>query len=121
MLYGYDTIDPDRWDLWLYEHYALFRESMHREIESRIVAVAAWARKHAVPLVFGEGWVGYTPLRGSFEEGPVGKELAERGVRIGLEQGAWGSVLSSNAAPHHPLWDDIRWQRRLNKEITDAE
>jgi hypothetical protein len=29
-------------------------------------------------------------------------------------------VLSSNAAPHHPQWSDVAWQRRLNAEILAA-
>lgn len=120
MLYGYDQIDPARWDAWLYDNFGLYRELMLREIESRVVATAAWARRHDVPLVLGEGWVGYTPLGGGFEEGPVGKELAEHGIRIALESGAWGAVLCSNAAPHHPLWGDADWQRRLNALILSA-
>lgn len=114
MLYGYDSIDPVRWDRWLYERYALFHEAMIREIDSRVTAVGAWARRRGIPAVFGEGWVGYTPLRGGFEEGPVGTGLAEWGVQRAIEVGAWGAVLCSNAAPHHPMWADIDWQRRTN-------
>jgi hypothetical protein len=112
MLYGYDTVDPDRWDLWLYERYANFREQMHGEIRSRVTAVAAWARRRDVPVVFGEGWVGYTPLHADFEDGPVGKDLAEAGLRHAVDAGAWGAVLTSNGAPHHPLWADAAWHRR---------
>lgn len=120
MLYGYDWIDPDRWDLWLYDRYALYREDMRREIESRVVAVAAWARRRGVPMVIGEGWVGYTPLNGTFEEGPVGKDLAEHGIRVALEEGVWGSVLCSNAAPNHPMWADVAWLKRMNALILSA-
>lgn len=120
MLYGYDHIDPVRWDAWLYDHYAVYRELMLREIESRVVAAAAWTRRQGVPLVIGEGWVGYTPLHAGFEEGPVGKELAEHGLRVASEQGAWGAVLCSNAAPHHPMWADVAWQRRMNDEWRSA-
>ncbi len=119
MLYGYDWIDPDRWDTWLYDHYALYRAAMRREIEARVVASGNWARRHGVPLVFGEGWVGYTPLNGTFEEGPVGKDLAEYGVELALEQGAWGAVACSNAAPHHPMWADAAWLRRVNRSIVE--
>ncbi|WP_313546664.1 cellulase-like family protein [Leifsonia aquatica] len=117
MLYGYDNIDATRWDLWLYDHYGAHREEMHREIESRVTALAAWCRRHDVPLVIGEGWVGYTPLRAGFEEGPVGNDLAEHGLRAAVEAGAWGAVLCSNAAPHHPFWADVAWQRRMNEQL----
>ncbi len=120
MLYGYDALDADKWDAWLYEHYALYDVAMRREIESRVIAVAEWARWRGVPAVVGEGWVGYTPLHGTFEEGPVGRALAEHGIRAALDAGVWGMVLCSNAAPHHPMWADERWQRRMNAEILAA-
>jgi hypothetical protein len=120
MLYGYDWVDPQKWDLWLYDHYGLHREAMRREIESRVVAVAAWARRRGIPQIVGEGWIGYTPLLGGFEEGPVGLDLAELGVRTALLEGAWGTVLCSNAAPHHPMWSLVDWQRRLNRVVRGA-
>lgn len=69
----------------------------------------------------GEGWVGYTPLHGDFEEGEIGRALAEHGVRIALEHGVWGVVLCSNAAPHHPMWQLREWQAALNAEILAAD
>lgn len=118
MFYGYDWLDPDLWDRWLYTQYGRFHEVMNREIESRVIAIAAWARARSVPLVIGEGWVGYTPLHGTFEEGPIGRALAEHGVRTALAQGAWGVVLCSNAAPHHPMWQLRDWQIAVNATIT---
>jgi hypothetical protein len=119
-IYGYDWVEPDLWDRWLYNHYGLYREEMLREIGSRVVAMSAWARRQGIPAVVGEGWVGYTPLWADFEDGPVGTELAEHGVRTALEHGVWGMVLSSNAAPHHPQWADVAWQQRMNREILAA-
>ncbi|MGD8168425.1 cellulase-like family protein [Herbiconiux sp. P16] len=117
MIYGYDWIDPTAWDRWLDDHYEPYREVMRREIESRVIAIAEWARWKGVPAVVGEGWIGYTPLHGTFEEGPVGRALAEHGIRTALDHGVWGMVLCSNAAPHHPMWADERWQREMNREI----
>jgi hypothetical protein len=118
MLYGYDWIDADAWDAWLFDHYGEHREVMLREIESRVVAVAEWARWRGVPAVIGEGWVGYTPRDGWFEESPVGRSLAEHGIRTALAHGVWGVVACSNAAPHHPMWADAAWQRRVNRLVT---
>jgi len=118
MFYGYDWLDPDLWDRWLYTEYGRYHQVMLREIESRVVAIAAWARAAALPLVVGEGWVGYTPLNGTFEEGPIGRALAEHGIRAALANGAWGVVLCSDAAPHHPMWQLRDWQARMNAEIT---
>ena len=120
MFYGYDWIDPDAWDTWLYNEYGPYREVMRREIDSRVIAIAAWARWKSIPSVVGEGWIGYTPLSGTFEEGPVGRDLAEGGIKTALEQGVWGMVLCSNAAPHHPLWSNEAWQQRMNSYILAA-
>lgn len=117
MIYGYDWVQPDAWDAWLDEHYPPYAEVMRREIASRVIAIAAWARWREVPAIVGEGWVGYTPLHGTFEEGDVGRALAEHGVRTALDHGVWGVVLCSNAAPHHPMWRLRDWQQRLNAEI----
>ena len=117
MFYGYDWIDPERWDDYLVTHYDRYDEVMKREIESRVIAVASWARWQNVPVVIGEGWVGYTPLNGTFEEGPIGLVLAEHGIRTALAHGVWGVVLCSNAAPHHPMWSNREWQQRMNAEI----
>jgi len=120
MVYGYDFIDAGKWDAWLRERYPAYREEMHAEIAARVNGVAAWAAARGVPQVIGEGWVGYTPLRGTFEEGPEGLELAEHGIRAALAAGAWGMVLCSNAAPHHPMWQNVDWQRRMNSEILNS-
>jgi len=117
MIYGYDWVDPRAWDAWLIEHYAPYEHVMHREIASRTIAIAAWARWQGVPAIVGEGWVGYTPLHGAFEEGTIGRALAEHGVRTALDHGMWGVVLCSNAAPHHPMWQLREWQQALNAEI----
>jgi hypothetical protein len=70
--------------------------------------------------VFGEGWVGYTPLLATFEEGPVGAELCRRAVHRSMDAGAWGTIVCSNAAPHHPMWTDVALQRELNDQIHGA-
>ncbi|MGY1551282.1 cellulase-like family protein [Microbacterium sp. A588] len=114
MIYGYDWIDAQAWDAWLEQHYGAHHEVMQREIESRVIAIAEWARWRSVPAVVGEGWIGYTPRDGNFEEGPIGRALAEHGIRTALDNGVWGVVACSNAAPHHPLWSDIDWQQRMN-------
>jgi hypothetical protein len=71
--------------------------------------------------VLGEGIIGYTPLHARFEEDAVGKDIAERTIRRALKAGFAGTVLTSNAAPHHPMWwTDHNWMRRINKEIVSA-
>lgn len=119
LFYVHDWVDPHRWDLWLYEHYQEHRLAMQQKLEGWVDAAAALARSAQTPAVIGEGVVGYTPLHSRFEEDAVGKNLAELTVRRALDAGFAGTVLTSNAAPHHPMWwTDQDWMRRVNAEIT---
>ncbi|GIH15150.1 cellulase-like family protein [Rugosimonospora africana] len=121
LFYVHDWVDPDRWDLWLYEHYQEHRLAMRAALTDWVAAVAAHAGRLGVPAVLGEGVVGYTPRLSRFEEDAVGKDLAEHTVRGCLDHGYWGAVLTSNAAPQHPMWwTDQSWMRRLNAQITGA-
>ncbi|MEU5025399.1 cellulase-like family protein [Streptomyces milbemycinicus] len=113
-IYAHDWCDPAKWDAWLYERYAMYRLAMDQRLVTWIEAAADWAAGAGVPLVFGEGWIGYTPLHGTFEEGPVGAAFCRRAVAESARVGAWGTVVCSNAAPHHPMWQDITLQRECN-------
>ena len=73
-----------------------------------------WAGQHGVPLVFGEGWIGYTPRDGRFEEGPIGAEFCRLAVDESTRVGAWGTIVCSNAAPQHAMWADVDLQRQCN-------
>lgn len=113
-VYVHDWCDPRAWDVWLYERYATHRLAMEQRLTDWIAAAADWAAMREIPLVFGEGWIGYTPLHGTFEEGPVGAAWCRRAVTEAARRGAWGAVVCSNAAPHHPMWQDTALQRECN-------
>ncbi|SFS55697.1 Sugar-binding cellulase-like [Paenibacillus sp. 453mf] len=81
----------------------------------KLIYLHDWVRHNGIPVVIGEGYVGYTPLNASFEEGPGGKYIAEYAIRKGMALGFWGMTLCSNCAPHHPFWADIPWQQRWNR------
>ncbi|MBB3108144.1 hypothetical protein FHS18_000172 [Paenibacillus phyllosphaerae] len=117
LFYLHDWTNPDKWDLFLYERYSAHKIAMQQKTDQRFADVAWWAKQNGAPVVVGEGYVGYTPLHGTFEEGPVGKFLAEYAIRKGMELGFWGMVLCSNCAPHHPFWHDVPWQQRMNAFI----
>ncbi|MFC7882575.1 cellulase-like family protein [Streptomyces sp. NPDC057376] len=113
-VYVHDWCDPDRFDAWLYDRYAMHRVAMETTLSLWIWAAADWAADTGVPLVFGEGWVGYTPLSSDFEGGPVGAALCRRAVTESARAGARGAVVCSNAAPQHAMWRDIALQRECN-------
>ncbi|CAM5404373.1 cellulase-like family protein [Streptomyces purpurascens] len=119
LFYAHDWVDPDRWDLWLYENYSAHRDAMRETLAQWVDSVAGFARHRGIPAVLGEGVVGYTPLLTRFEEDAVGKDIAEFVVDRCLAAGFRGVVLTSNAAPHHPMWQtDQEWMRRVNGRIT---
>lgn len=119
-IYLHDWCDPDSFDRFLYDHYADYRWGMGEKLAEWIGAAADWAETNGVPLVLGEGWIGYTPVHGNFEEGPVGREWCRFAVRRAAAVGVWGSVVCSNAAPHHPMWSDVELQRQCNEILTDG-
>lgn len=113
-LYVHDWCDPTKWDAWLYDRYATHRTAMHQQLTTWISAAADWAAETDVPLVFAEGWIGYTPLHATFEEGPIGTTFCHTAAQEATRVNAWGSLVCSNAAPHHPMWQDITLQRDCN-------
>ncbi|WP_228474212.1 cellulase-like family protein, partial [Streptomyces calidiresistens] len=113
-MYLHQWCDPVKWDAWLYDRHAVHRLAMEQRLVTWIDAAADLAADLGVPLLFGEGWVGYTPLHGTFEEGPVGAALCRRAMEESVRVGALGAVVCSNAAPHHPMWADVELQRECN-------
>lgn len=59
----------------------------------------------------GRLYVGYTPSHATFEGGPIGKRICEFAVDVCMDHDYWGVVTCSNAAPHHPMWQDVEWRR----------
>lgn len=113
-IFLHDWVDAEAFDRFLYERYSLHRVEMERVLRIWLDVAADFAAARGIPLVFGEGWVGYTPLFGNFEEGPVGAEYCRLAVRESKRVGAWGTIVCSNAAPHHPMWSDVDLQRDCN-------
>jgi hypothetical protein len=113
-IFVHDWVDAKAFDRFLYERYSLHRVEMARVLAIWLDVSADFAASRGIPLVFGEGWIGYTPLEGDFEEGPVGAEFCRLAVRESIRVGAWGTIVCSNAAPHHPMWSDIALQRGCN-------
>ena len=120
VVYVHDWCDPAQWDRWLYDRYAAHAAAMESKLSTWIDAARDLAEDRQLSLVFGEGWVGYTPLLGTFEEGPIGSAICRRAARMAGAAGAWGSVVCSNAAPHHPMWADITLQRDINRAFREA-
>lgn len=118
-VYVHDWARDGAIDAWLYERYGHWHHHMRELLSTWLDAAADWAAQHGVPIVFGEGWVGYTPLAGTFEEGPVGAEICRHAMRESARVGAWGTIVCSNAAPHHPMWADIALQTECNAIFVD--
>ncbi|MFM9918842.1 cellulase-like family protein [Lacisediminihabitans sp. H27-G8] len=117
MFYAYDWVDPVKWDAWLYRQFGLHDLAMKAAIDTRLAAFATWALHQGLPVVIGEGWIGYTPLAADFEDGPIGQYLAAYAVEQCRNLGYWGTLVGSNSAPHHPGWENVAFQRRLNQDF----
>jgi Sugar-binding cellulase-like len=114
-IYVHDWCDPEAFDRWLYQRYQVWEQAMLTKLQIWLSVARDWAESHGVPLVFGEGWIGYTPRDARFEEGPVGAQFCRIAVDESTRVGAWGTIVCSNAAPQHAMWDDISLQRQCNE------
>ncbi|NAZ74223.1 hypothetical protein GTQ99_02110 [Kineococcus sp. T13] len=110
-IYVHDWCDPAAVDRWLYERWGEHRLAVEQKLSLWLQVAADWAAASGIPLVLGEGYVGYTPKDTRFEEGSVGAQLCRQVVREAHELGVWGAVVCSNAAPQHAMWDDVALQR----------
>ena len=113
-IYVHDWCDPEAFDRWLYQRYPAYEQAMITTLELWLGVARDWALAHDVPLVFGEGWIGYTPRDGRFEEGPVGAQFCRIAVDASTRVGAWGTLVCSNAAPQHAMWTDVALQQTCN-------
>ena len=114
-VYVHDCGDAAAIDRWLYRHYPEWERAMVGTLRLWMDVALDWASARGLPLVFGEGWIGYTPKDGRFEEGPIGAEFCRLAIDESLRVGAWGTVVCSNAAPQHAMWSDVALQRQCNE------
>lgn len=114
-IYVHDWGDAEAIDRWLYRNYPTWEQAMITTLRLWLDVARDWAASHSVPLVFGEGWIGYTPRDGRFEEGPIGAEFCRIAIDESVRVGAWGTVVCSNAAPQHAMWSDIALQQQCNE------
>ena len=79
-IYVHDWCDAEAIDRWLYRRYPAWEQAMITKLRIWLAWPGTGPQQHGVPLVFGEGWVGYTPRDGRFEEGPIGAEFCRLAV-----------------------------------------
>ncbi|MGC4154447.1 MAG: cellulase-like family protein [Propionicimonas sp.] len=110
--YVHEWSDPEIVDRWLYDRWGVHRLAMQQKLTLWLEVAADWAAARGVPLILGEGYIGYTPTESTFEGGPIGAEFCRHAMREARRLHAWGAVICSNAAPHHSMWSDIALQRQ---------
>jgi len=118
-IYLMDWVDAEAFDRFLYERYQVHHHEMVRTLRTWLDVAADRAAERGIPLVFGEGWVGYTPLHGDFEEGPIGAAFCRLAIEESRRVRAWGTIVCSNAAPHHPMWADAQLQLTCNRRFLE--
>jgi hypothetical protein len=118
MFYLMDWLEPQSFDYWLYGHYQEHALGMRDRIRTQIQALAREAARRGVPAATGEGWISYSPLLAEFEDGPVGKTIAEDAVRDCIENDYWAIVPNSNSSPAHArCWAERDWHLKVNDWI----
>ena len=116
-LWVHDNVNARNWDAWLYSHAGEDLSAMYATLDMWLDVARDWSLEKGIPVAFGEGWVGYTPLEGTFEEGPIGQQFILHAMRRSAQIGAIGTTACSNAAPHHPMWDDVEFLQEANREF----
>ncbi len=119
-IYVHDWGDAEAIDRWLYRNYGAWEIEMASTLATWLDVARDWASEHGVPMVFGEGWIGYTPKDGRFEEGPVGAEFCRLAITESIRVGAWGTLVCSNAAPQHAMWADVALQQECNSAFLQS-
>ncbi|MGN6327285.1 cellulase-like family protein [Pseudolysinimonas sp.] len=119
-IFFHDWVDAAVLDRYLEERYPAHRIEMDRVLGIWLDAAADQAAARGIPLVLGEGWIGYTPLYSDFEGGPIGAEYCRLAMRESRRVGTWGTIVCSNAAPHHPMWSDVALQLECNEIFTEG-
>jgi hypothetical protein len=119
-IYFMDWVDEQAFDRFLYERYQVHHLEMVGKLRTWLDVAADRAAERGIPTVFGEGWIGYTPLFGNFEEGPIGSAFCRLAIEESIRISAWGTLVCSNAAPQHPMWVDVALQRDCNDRFLSA-
>jgi hypothetical protein len=117
-IFLHDWVDASAFDRYLEERYPAHRIEMDRVLRIWLDVAADVAAARGIPLILGEGWIGYTPLHSDFEGGPIGADFCRLAMRQSRRVGALGTIVCSNAAPHHPMWADVDLQRECNALFT---
>ncbi|NQU75878.1 MAG: hypothetical protein HQ546_06145 [Planctomycetes bacterium] len=118
MYYLMDWLAPQPFDYWLYSHYQEHRLGMRQRIREQLAMLAREGKRRHVPVAVGEGWLSYSPLLAEFEDGPVGKTIAEEAVDDALEFDYWAIVPNSNSSPAHGrCWADVDWHKKITGRI----
>lgn len=118
-IYVHDWCDPVAFDRWLDERLPGYQRSMEATLARWLGAAADFARSRGIPLLLGEGYVGYTPRDSRFEEVGFGADFCRYTIREAVRVAVWGAVVCSNAAPHHPMWDEVELQRECATLLTE--
>lgn len=90
------------------------------KLRTSMEIAADFALMRDIPLIFAGGWrVPDQPGRQPADDAAYAR-LCEQAVQIAAEVGARGTVVSSEAAPHYPLWHDAELQKRCNDHFRTA-
>ncbi|MFH1567430.1 MAG: hypothetical protein ABIL09_05460, partial [Gemmatimonadota bacterium] len=115
IMWLFENLDNDRWDAWVAERFAPWKDRIWSEARQRFDEDAQEAGRRGLPLVFDEGGYFYPPRLSRFEVSPTGLSLLEYLADLAVERGYWGFMPGTYCGPEHLIWtEDPAWLRRVN-------
>lgn len=122
IMWLYENLDNDRWDAWVAEQFAAWKDSIWETARRRFAEDAHEAARRGLPLVFDEGGFFYPPRLSRFELSPAGLALLDYLADLAIEHDYWGFMPGTYCGPEHLTWhENPTWLREINKRFQEKE
>jgi hypothetical protein len=114
----YENLDNAKWDRWVAESFARWKDRIWHEAKTRFAEDAHEAGRRRLPQVWDEGGFFFPPRLSRFELSPAGLSLLDLCADLAIAHGYWGFMPGTYCGPEHLLWDENpEWLRRTNERF----
>lgn len=122
VMWLFENLDNDKWDLWVAERFLEWKDRIWAEARKRFSEDAAEARRRGLPLVFDEGGFFFPPRLSRFELTPDGLSLLDLLADLAIQNDYWGFLPGTYCGPEHLIWrDNPAWLRKINERFQKGE
>ena len=117
----YENLDNAKWDRWVAESFAQWKDRIWAEARKRFAEDAQEAGRRQLPLVLDEGGFFFPPRLSRFEVSPAGLALLDLCTDLAIEHGYWGYMPGTYCGPEHRIWhDNPEWLRQTNARFQEG-